>query len=160
MSAPRLAAAVLSAAALVVPMVAAHEGFVPRVYADPAPGRFPTVCYGHRITAPLGTPFTVQQCMELLAQDLAKHGSEIAGCLPAEMPIKVRAAFTSFAFNVGSSKFCSSTLARKAKAGDLRGACAELSRWTFAGSKQLPGLVKRRADERRFCEEGLLRGLG
>jgi lysozyme len=151
----RLIAAVLSAGALAVPMVALHEGYVPKVYADPAPGKFPTVCYGHRITAPIGKTFTAQQCMELLATDLAKHGSEIAGCLPPVLPDKTRAAFTSFAFNVGTGAFCKSTLARKAREGDLKGACAELSRWTYAGGKQLPGLVKRRADERAFCEAGL-----
>ena len=56
------------------------------------------------------------------------------------------------AFNVGNARFCSSTLARKANAGDMAGACAELSRWTYAGGKPLPGLVKRRATERAICE--------
>jgi hypothetical protein len=44
----------------------------------------------------------------------------------------------SFAFNVGDDAFCRSTLVRKANAGDIDGACAELSRWTYAGGKQLP----------------------
>ena len=43
-------------------------------------------------------------------------------------------------------------LARKTNAGDLAGACAELSRWTYAGGRQLPGLIKRRAAEREMCE--------
>jgi hypothetical protein len=34
----------------------------------------------------------------------------------------------------------------------MDGACAELSRWTYAGGKQLPGLVRRRAAERQLCE--------
>lgn len=151
----RVVAATLTAAAAAVSMVAAHEGLVLRVYPDPAPGRFPTACYGHRIDAPLGTKFTVEQCLEILTNDLAKHGAQIAKCLPAELPVETRAAFISFAFNVGATKFCGSTLARKANAGDLPGACAELSRWTYAGGKQLPGLVKRRKDERAFCEKGL-----
>ncbi len=66
-----------------------------------------------------------------------------------------RAAFLSFAFNVGEGVLCKSTLVRKANAGDLQGACAELSRWTYAGGKQLPGLVQRRAVERQMCEGGL-----
>jgi GH24 family phage-related lysozyme (muramidase) len=45
--------------------------------------------------------------------------------------------------------------ARKANAGDMPGACAELSRWTRAGGNELPGLVKRRAAERELCERGL-----
>ncbi|WP_417283029.1 glycoside hydrolase family protein [Comamonas sp.] len=44
---------------------------------------------------------------------------------------------------------------RKANAGDIDGACAELIRWTYAGGKQLPGLVKPRAAERQLCEREL-----
>jgi lysozyme len=35
------------------------------------------------------------------------------------------------------------------------GACNELPRWTLAGGKELPGLVKRRAAERDLCLQGL-----
>ncbi|WP_405045477.1 glycoside hydrolase family protein [Pseudomonas aeruginosa] len=48
-----------------------------------------------------------------------------------------------------------STLLRKLNAGDVRGACAELSRWVYAGGKKLGGLVRRRAAERELCEIGL-----
>ncbi|HHG5564729.1 TPA: glycoside hydrolase family protein [Pseudomonas aeruginosa] len=44
---------------------------------------------------------------------------------------------------------------RKLNAGDVRGACAELSRWVYAGGKKLGGLVRRRAAERELCEIGL-----
>jgi lysozyme len=103
----------------------------------------------------IGKTYDDQKCAELLAQDAVKHGLDIAKCLPDELPTETRAAFISFGFNVGSAKFCASTLAAKARAGDLRGACAELSRWTTAGGKTLPGLVKRRATERALCERGL-----
>ena len=66
-----------------------------------------------------------------------------------------KAAFLSFAFNVGNGAFCSSTLVRKANTGDMPGACSELSKWVYAGGKQLPGLVKRRAAERAMCERDL-----
>ncbi|MFC4158296.1 lysozyme [Chitinimonas lacunae] len=80
-------------------------------------------------------------------------------CTPG-LPEKARAAFTSFTFNVGGRAYCASTLARKANAGDLRGACAELSRWTYAGGRELPGLVRRRAAERKLCEESLTAAVG
>jgi len=63
-----------------------------------------------------------------------------------------KAAFVSFAYNVGAGAFCGSTLVKLANSGDMAAACAQLSRWTFAGGKQLKGLVNRRADERRICE--------
>jgi lysozyme len=44
-----------------------------------------------------------------------------------------------------------STLARKENAGDVPGACDELLRWTKAKGVTLPGLVKRREQERELC---------
>lgn len=157
MSKARLVAAVLAAAALAVPGIAIHEGYVPVGYPDPGVGvALPTACYGH--TGPgvvIGQRYSEEQCASWLAQDAVAHGLDIAACLPEELPTQTRAAFTSFGFNVGSAKFCASTLARKARAGDLRGACDELRRWTFAGGRQLPGLIRRRERERALCLSGL-----
>lgn len=147
-------AAVLAAASVAVTGIAAHEGWINAGYRDPI--GVATACAGH--TGPdavLGKTYTDEQCAALLAQDAVKHGLDIAPCLPDELPTNTRAAFISFAFNVGAAKFCGSTLSKKAMAGDLRGACAELPKWTYAGGKQLPGLVSRRARERALCESGL-----
>jgi lysozyme len=82
---------------------------------------------------------------------LLKH-SKALECINHPLTDGQKAAFLSFAFNVGNGNFCGSTLVRKANAGDMRGACAELSRWVYAGGKELPGLVRRRAAERAMCE--------
>lgn len=150
-------AAVLAAAALAVPTIAVFEGKVNHGYADPGPlgVKLPTACYGSTKGIVLGKKYTDQQCAEMLAADAVTHGLEIAPCLPESLPIETRAAFTSFGFNVGTSAFCKSTLSRKAMAGDLRGACAELSKWTRAGNREMAGLVRRRAAERQLCEKGL-----
>lgn len=71
------------------------------------------------------------------------------------MPETRRAALASFVYNVGEGQFSRSTLLRKLNAGDAREACAELSRWVYAGGRVLTGLVKRRAAERELCEVGL-----
>lgn len=138
------------AAALAVPLVMQWEGYVPWVHRDPI-GRL-AVCYGHddQSLTP-GKRYSAQQCQDMLAEDLIKHAQAL-DCIKAPLTDGQKAAFVSFAYNVGERQFCASTLARKANAGDLAGACAELSRWTFAGGKQLPGLVKRRAAERALCE--------
>lgn len=137
-------------------LVGPHEGWVSRAYPDPAHGwAVPTACLGATQGIVKGRSYSDQECMDFLIRDLAAHGAKIAPCLPADIPVKTRAALISFAYNVGPDALCRSTLARKAKAGDLAGACAELSRWTYAGGRQLPGLVKRRAAERAMCEEGL-----
>ena len=131
-------------------MVPVFEGYRPSVYKDPI-GRL-AVCYGHDDQSmKMGTTYTRQQCEDMLADDLLKHADALA-CINRPLSDGQKAAFVSFAFNVGNKAFCGSTLARKANAGDMTGACAELSRWTLAGGKQLPGLVNRRQIERKVCE--------
>ncbi len=148
-----IAAIGTGAVALAVPLVAKYEGTVLRSYRDPV--GIVTACTGH--TGPelkIGQTYTRQQCEDMLYKDLAKHADALA-CVSQPLTDGQRAAFVSFAFNVGEGAFCGSTLVRKANAGDIDGACAELSRWTYAGGKQLPGLIKRRAAERQLCEAGL-----
>ena len=102
----------------------------------------------------MGQTFTRQQCEDMLFSDLEKHAAAL-DCVKRPLTDGQKAAFLSFAFNVGNGAFCKSTLVRKANAGDMPGACAELSHWVYAGGKQLPGLVKRRTAEREMCEKGL-----
>lgn len=138
------------AAAAAISLVTLWEGYMPMVYADPI-GRM-AVCYGHDDPGLIrGTIYTREQCEALLDDDLLKHAEALA-CIKTDMTDGQKAAFVSFAYNVGVGAFCGSTLVKLANAGDMAGACAQLSRWTYAGGKQLPGLVKRRADERRICE--------
>jgi GH24 family phage-related lysozyme (muramidase) len=61
-----------------------------------------------------------------------------------------KAGLTSFAYNVGTDAFCGSTLVRRLNAGDPA-ACDEMLRWTKAKGITLPGLVKRREQERALC---------
>ena len=141
------------AVALAVPIVMLYEGTVLQSYRDPI--GIITACVGH--TGPelrMGQKYTRQQCEDMLYGDLLKHAQAL-DCIKQPMTDGQKAAFLSFAFNVGNKAFCDSTLARKANAADMAGACAELSRWTRAGGRELPGLVKRRAAERELCERGL-----
>lgn len=148
--------ALVIAAGAAVPLVASFEGYSSVGYPDPALGaKLPTACWGHTRTAKLNVLYSQEACMRFLAQDVIEHAVEIMPCIKVEVPSKTLSAFVSFSFNVGSQAFCTSTLARKMNAGDLRGACDELPRWTYAGGKQLAGLVRRRAEERAWCLEGL-----
>jgi lysozyme len=127
------------------------EGEVLRGYRDPI--GIVTACSGHTATAVIGKPYTRDECERLLQEDLVSHAEGVLKCVPQlKGQTGPLAASTSFAFNVGVSKFCHSTMAAKLRAGDVRGACAELPKWVYAGGKQLPGLVKRREAERAICE--------
>lgn len=136
---------------LAVGLVVHFEGYVPETYADPV--GVPTICYGH--TGPdveMGQRLDRSACERLLRGDLAEAYQAVQRCVRVPLKPYEAAAFTSFTYNVGANAFCDSTLVRKANAGDMAGACAELSRWVYADGELLPGLVRRRAAERALCE--------
>ncbi|WP_343639043.1 lysozyme [Roseateles sp.] len=134
--------------ALAAPVVMTFEGLRTDPYRDPV--GILTVCYGET-HAPMRR-YSPAECQDMLAASLAQHWQQIAACVPADAPDRVKAASASFAYNVGPAAFCGSSMSRKLLARDYAGGCAELSRWTYAGGQQLPGLVKRRAAERALCE--------
>lgn len=137
-------------AAGVATFVATHEGTILRSYRDPV--GIVTSCTGH--TEPglkMGQTYTPEECREILYSDLSKHADDL-NCITKPLTDNQKIALISFSFNVGRQAFCGSTLVKKANAGDTPGACAELSRWVMAGGQKLPGLVTRRADERKLCE--------
>ena len=149
-SATYLIGGVLAAAAT---LVAGFEGLENRAYRDAA--GILTVCYGHTgADIDANKEYTDEECLETLRRDIEKHASALT-CIKTPLGDNQKTAFISFAFNVGRGAFCSSTLVKKANAGDLHGACAELDKWVYAGGRRLRGLVKRRAAERALCETGL-----
>lgn len=145
-------------AALATPVIMKWEGNHPVGYVDLVGVK--TRCWGN--TSPgivVGKRYSDAECRALLTRDVEQHAAKIRPCVPASTPIESQAAFLSLAFNVGPGGICNSTLGRKLRAGDLAGACAELSRWNKARVNGklvvVRGLTNRRADERRLCERGL-----
>ncbi|EHJ7486028.1 lysozyme [Salmonella enterica] len=111
-----------------------------------------SVCDGHtgKDIIP-GKRYTDAECDALLNKDLALVAARIDPLIKVSIPESERAAFYSFAYNVGTGAFAKSTLLKKLNAGDQAGACNELKRWTYAGGKQWKGLVTRREIEREVC---------
>lgn len=145
--------AILAACAVAAPVVISREGWVTTTYADPV--KIQTACAGVTKGVKPGVTYTDAQCQQMTAQALVEHGVGIAQCLPEKLPTDTRAAFTSLAYNLGVAKFCASSVALKAKAGDLAGACKAIGLYTYAGGVKLRGLVDRRAEEMALCEKGL-----
>jgi lysozyme len=144
------AAAVLTlAASLIQPL----EGRELRAYRDIV-GIW-TICDGDTENVRPEQVTTPAECDSRLAKRVAQFDAEIRICLPAELPVESRAAFISAAYNIGSGEFCGSSMSRKARAGDLRGACDALRLWIKAGGKVVRGLVNRREAERGMCLKGL-----
>ncbi|KAF1045620.1 lysozyme [Xylophilus sp.] len=151
----RVAAAIVALAMSIAGgLVANFEGTRYAAYPDPSTKGAPwTICEGHTQGVKAGDVATRAQCDEYLRQDLAAANDAIDRCIVTPLGVNQRAALISAVVNAGPPLVCGSTLQRKANAGDLAGMCAELSRWTWAAGRQLPGLVRRRAEERALCEK-------
>ena len=134
---------------LAAALVAYWEGYRPEPYRDIV--GVLTVCYGHTGDVQ-PRRHTRAECDALLRRDLAEANSHVRRCITRPMPEPVEAALTSATYNAGPRIVCGSRLQKKAQAGDWKGACAELSRWVYAGGQRVRGLVNRRAAERALCE--------
>ncbi|MES2667414.1 MAG: lysozyme [Pseudomonadota bacterium] len=142
-----------AAIALAASLIAPWEGVELRAYRDIV--GVPTVCYGETRGVTMADRYTLAECQTQLAVGVAQFEAAIRPCLPAVLPQPTRASFISAAYNIGSFGFCKSTMARRALAGDLRGACEALMMWNKAGGKVVKGLTNRRKAERELCLSGL-----
>ena len=66
-------------------------------------------------------------------------------------------ALVCFSYNVGVGAFGTSTLLRLLNQGKREEAAAQLLRWTKAGGRELPGLIRRRRSERVLFRSGELK---
>nr|WP_201696854.1 lysozyme [Paraburkholderia hiiakae] len=150
-----------ASAALLLSVVPRFEGVVYRGYLDPV--GIPTKCMGDTHDVVVGQPYSDGECRESLETQLIAHAEPVLKCTPG---LKGRtyqlAAAVSFAYNIGASAYCGSSTARRFNSGDWRGACRAINesdagrpQWVTSGGRVLPGLVKRRAEERELCERGL-----
>jgi lysozyme len=154
-TARRVVAAAFMLSAAGTAGIVAHEGMVQKVYLDPI--GIPTVCAGHINTvtkADVGKAFTREQCASLLQQDTASAQAGVKRLVTVPITQEQYDALVSFTFNLGEGSLRRSALLAKLNAGDCLGAGAEFPKWVYAGGRVLPGLVRRRADERRVFETG------
>lgn len=141
---------------LAVGLIAGYEGLRTKAYI-PVPGDVPTICFGETRGVKLGDTATPEQCRAMLGNALIEFETNMRKCLvaPDTIPDKPYVAFLSLSYNIGSRAFCGSTVAKRANAGDIRGACNAILAWNRAGGRVIPGLVNRRRDEQKLCLEGI-----
>lgn len=155
-SSPRLgfgAAAVLAAA---IAIIASWEGKRNETYLDIV--GVATVCYGQTgAAARPGARYSDAECEAMLGEEAAAFARKLDRCVlsSVQMTPQQQAVLLSWAYNVGSSAACGSTLVRKLNAGAPPAQwCPELLRWNRAGGKVVKGLDNRRRHEYRLCMEG------
>jgi len=137
----------LSAAGLVA--IAQYEGYRGQAYDDGVGVQ--TIGFGTTAGVQKGDRIDPVRALQRLAADAALFERQLALCIHVPLHQHEWDAYVSWAYNVGVSAACKSTLVKKLNRGDYVGACNELLRWNRAGGRVLPGLVKRRQQERKTC---------
>jgi len=84
----------------------------------------------------------------ILGADLQRFEVGVAKLFPVGLTQGQNDALVSFAFNLGLGGVQRSTLRQKVLRGEVEAAADEFLKFTRGGGKILPGLVKRRNDER------------
>ena len=144
-------------------LVKHHEGVRYKPYRCPA--RLWTVGVGHvlypdqgrlpldqRDAFPLAPEdnraFSKAEVDGLLSADLIRFEVGVARLFPMVLTAGQNDALVSFSFNLGLGGVQRSTLRQKVLRGEIEEAADEFLKFTRGGGKILPGLVKRRNDER------------
>lgn len=115
-----------------------------------------TYCDGATENAMWGKAYTPTECDAQLERDLERHAAGIAKCIPMDrLTDGQKVAMVDAAYNIGVSAFCGSSMARRAQAGDMAGACDALLMWNKVDGKEVRGLTRRRQAERELCRRGM-----
>ena len=154
-----------------IEMIKHHEGVRLRPYRCPAllwtiavghviDPTHATVKYEERRALPIPAGWdrtlTMDEVDQILGQDLRRFERGVVRLCPAAVGNQgIFDSCVSFAFNVGLGNFQRSTLRMKTNRGDFEEAAEEFMKWAKAGGRVLPGLVKRRRDERALYLSGL-----
>jgi len=131
-------------------LIRRFEGFRAQAYRCPA-GIW-TIGYGHTSNAgpprvSPGMTISETEARRVLAADVERFAAEVRAALTREVSPEQFSALVSFAFNVGTAAFCTSSVLRAVNAGDFGAVPDRLGLWVKARGKTLPGLVRRRAAE-------------
>lgn len=131
-------------------LIKQYEGLKLEAYLCPA--GIPTIGYGHTMGVKLGQKITEGQANTFLDQDYLLAEKEVKGAVKVPLTENQLGALTSFVFNLGIGKLKGSTLLRLLNQGLYEDAAAKFEQWVYGGGKVLPGLVARRAAEKKLFE--------
>lgn len=133
---------------IAAPFIAKFEGCELDAYKCPA-GVW-TIGYGHTKGVYEGMKISQMEANALLAEDLVKFASELIPLVTAKVTENQYIALMSFAYNVGTTNFRSSSVLRNLNKGAITAAANAFLLWNKAGGKVLAGLNKRRNAERKL----------
>lgn len=111
-----------------------------------------TIGYGHTAGVKNGDTITAGEAEALLINDIASSEQAVSQAVTAPLNQSRFDALVSLVFNIGQGNFRRSTLLKKLNNLDYTGASDEFLRWTHAGGKVVPGLVRRREAEKALFD--------
>jgi len=131
-----------------VDLVKSFEGFRSQAYLD-AVG-VPTIGYGFTKGVQLGDLMTQDEADARLAQELGEFEAGVLKLCVRAPGANQAAAMSALAYNIGLAAFKGSSVLREHNDGFFALAADAFLLWNRAGGRVLPGLVKRRAAERKL----------
>jgi lysozyme len=137
-----------------IALIKEFEGLRTKAYkADPSE-KYYTIGYGHYgpdVTPTMG--ITLDYAYELLKIDVNRFASDLSRYMERDQIYLTQPQFDavlSFVYNLGFANLISSTLWKKLKAKDYKGASEEFCRWNKCNGKILKGLIVRREKEKQL----------
>ena len=135
-----------------IELIKKYEGLSLTAYKCPA--GVLTIGYGHTKTVKPGMSINKEMAELLLKEDLIPVENAIRRHVKVQLNQNQFDALASFIYNCGERNFANSTLLKRLNEGKYQEVADEFMRWTKArqpgGMKELPGLVKRREEEREL----------
>lgn len=144
------------AAALIKPFEGCHRRLpsgliVPYI----CPAGVPTQGWGIVVPSMNVPPITQEMADAIFERELPKYMAQAIALSPGLIKHPRRlGSVSSFIFNLGPTRYRSSTLRRRVNAEDWDAAADEMLKWVFGGGRRLPGLVRRREAEARVLRAG------
>lgn len=159
-SRPRMVLAGLALSAVGLVSIVSLEGYTDRAVI-PVKGDVPTIGFGTTQGVKIGDTTTPPKALARAMTDVQKFEGAIKKCVTVPLHQYEYDAYTSLAYNIGTTAFCNSTLVKHLNAGDYATACYEITRWSYFQGKNCTapenarlcgGLAKRRKAEFLQCE--------
>lgn len=143
----KLAAGTFAAATV---FIVAWEGNKTKPYLDV--GGIPTACAGVTKGIDFSRIYTPEECSAMNAREIESHAADVLRCVSRETSEPEKIALVSFAYNVGASQACGSTLMARLNQNVYY--CDQYLRWNKVGNREIRGLTNRRTAEKQLCDEG------
>ena len=133
-----------------IDLIKQWEGFRSKAYLCPADVW--TIGYGHTQGVKPDDTITEPDAAALLIKELSAYEDCINSTVKVSLNANQFSALVSFCYNVGISSFANSTLLKMLNRKDYSSAGQQLLVWNKVKGQTMPGLTRRRKDEKALFE--------